>query len=317
MSSTSDTCGVCDNRFTFQVKRKKEDKFSFDSKLKREDYTIRNVLEMEGIPITPNNKTFVCSTCKNKISNIHKYQSSKKDFTDQISTHSYVGKKVLGSPCTPHNVNAKRHKFSTPVKKIGQTKSVSNNRNCKKRAIYCIQASKYTSLFRLLIKCSKSARNQFNKEVRRVVTQEVNQLTSPKQNSIWREGCKNGIETIGTFTWDKVFTESEAVCPCLTSALSGAFTSTRGQGQIPLKVSTVIGQVVFARKPRTMKTLQQLLGIQLWLSGTSTQVCGTMCKIICNMFFFLKEYHIMLMFLATIAVYNTIITSVYPNTVLL
>ena len=170
--------------------------------------------------------------------------------------------------------------------------------NYKKRVLVYARNSKYKSLFRLLLSMSKAARVAFMGEVKRCITQEVDKLTSPKFRSIWREGFKEGLEVISVFTWDKVFRECETVCPVLTYALMGAFFDRKSKEILSTKISSVIGQIVFARKPTKMKTLQELLGVQLWLSGTSTMVkynmkpsvsChfGWFISFVCVFFFFL------------------------------
>jgi len=37
-------------------------------------------------------------------------------------------------------------------------------------------------------------------------------------------------------------------------------------------LGAIIGQIVYARKPARMKFLQEMIGLQMWLSGTSRQV---------------------------------------------
>lgn len=116
-----------------------------------------------------------------------------------------------------------------------------------------------------------------------IVRQEVSALVRPSSKSVWRSSSKHGIDSIMQFSWDKVLEETKLLCPVLYSSLSSAIakqddlTKRIGERHISLKpnLGCVIGQIVFAQKPTTMKFLQEITGVQLWLSGTAREVCYT------------------------------------------
>ena len=83
-----------------------------------------------------------------------------------------------------------------------------------------------------------------------------------------------GIKSLSEFDWLKVQQETKSICPVLTSALTGALNDLmRGKECLLPTFGAIVGQLVNARKPTKMKTFQEIIGLQLWISGTSGEVC--------------------------------------------
>ena len=105
-------------------------------------------------------------------------------------------------------------------------------------------------------------------------------LVNPKTHSIWRTTAREGLEPIVNFSWEKAIDEMKSVCPTLLSSLMAAGSKTdelkrkRGPNTFSVlpNLGCILGLLVFAQKPMTMKFLQEVIGVQLWLSGTAKEV---------------------------------------------
>ena len=120
---SSEHCNICNNRFTYQVKRKRFDRSDIESKLKRRDHSIKDVLD-NFINVTPDKKVFICSSCVSKVDKCGEFLTCKKDLENAADSDCYLGYKILYSPCTPCTSNRiKRIRVtSTPLK--GNKKSL-------------------------------------------------------------------------------------------------------------------------------------------------------------------------------------------------
>ncbi|VDI38279.1 Hypothetical predicted protein [Mytilus galloprovincialis] len=287
----SDKCYICENTFNYSIKRKRYNRVSIDSKLSRNDETVREVLTCFGCtPEKLSDNMLVCLDCAQLLS---KHQSNKKKKGESLSelklktSGTYIGHKIefLSSPET---TSSKRIKVNTPRKMIAFSprKMILNTqkqkktlKGSKKLASSYLVSSRYNRLFSLLLKTSTAAKKAFYSQVKTIVRQEVSALVRPSSKSVWRSSSKHGIDSIMQFSWDKVLEETKLLCPVLYSSLSSAIakqddlTKRIGERHISLKpnLGCVIGQIVFAQKPTTMKFLQEITGVQLWLSGTARE----------------------------------------------
>ena len=82
------------------------------------------------------------------------------------------------------------------------------------------------------------------------------------------------------FTWEKVAQEMRLHCPVLWNALVGATTTRLSQGNLKTRagksllpvLGVIAGMLAYARQPRRMKAVQQLIGFQFWMGGLKRKV---------------------------------------------
>ena len=278
----SESCGICGKKFIYQVKRKRYDRVSIDSKVKRSGNTIKDVLERCGANFTPEKNPFVCPDCGTKVANVNKYYNSDVELRDVACSESYIGQKLIHTPGTPLQPwkTHKRQRIHVPSSIVKQFRSPSSGKKTsgdfKKLCKSYLSSSKYKELFRLLFSKSKIARNAMTKELGRIVQREIKTLTSAKTKSVWREATAGkGLQNLASFSWNEAHEEAQTMCPFLTAALqSSVATKSKTTEKIAQTVSLLFGQIVFAQKPRQMKVLQEIVGIQLWISGTAREVCS-------------------------------------------
>ena len=179
----SERCDLCGLRLPFQAKRNRYERVSINSKVKAKDQTLKLVLEDFGRVFSPKKGyTCVCNECQLKIAKLQKYSESKVELTNCANNDVYIGRKVLGT--------------SVPVKakKIHNKINSKTNVDYKKAATKYLRGSKYSSLFKTLIKNSISARQAMIQEVKRLVSTEIKNLIKPSTNSLWRNiSAKKGI----------------------------------------------------------------------------------------------------------------------------
>ncbi|CAC5401424.1 unnamed protein product [Mytilus coruscus] len=165
----------------------------------------------------------------------------------------------------------------TTVKLELKSKKHSSFGGYKRTASIYLSASRYSNVFKTLIKNSKAARTAFRKIMVSEIKKEVSELCKAKHDTVWRSGSKNGINAFNEFSWNSAVEETKRFCPLLVAALSSSLSNNInlqrkfGKTQVSLlpNLGCILGQIVFARKPYTMKFLQEMIGLQMWMSGTS------------------------------------------------
>ncbi|CAG2213061.1 unnamed protein product [Mytilus edulis] len=133
----SDKCYLFNNTFNYSVKRKRYNRVSIDSKLSRNNETVREVLTCFGCtPEKLADNMLVCLECTQLLS---KHQSNKKKVESlnelRLKTSgTYLGHKIefLSSPT--ETTSSKRVKVNTPKKMIAfaPRKIISNTEKQKK-----------------------------------------------------------------------------------------------------------------------------------------------------------------------------------------
>ncbi|CAG2214849.1 unnamed protein product [Mytilus edulis] len=92
--SCNDSCSICNDKFVYQVKRKRFDRTSIDSKLHRQPEKVSDVLE-HLIQLTPNRdeKAYICSSCSSKVFKYGQLLYSKEELRTVADSSTYIGKK--------------------------------------------------------------------------------------------------------------------------------------------------------------------------------------------------------------------------------
>ena len=158
----------------YQVKRKRYDRTSIDSRLHRQTETVGSVLGgLVQFPPNIDTKSYVCTTWATKVANYGQFLYSREEL------RIVANENILSSPRTPCRYRTKQPcvrstpvKYSTNKQYVGSTPvklgklSVSRNtpnQSFKKTASIYLSASRYSSLFTTVIKHSKAARAALKK----------------------------------------------------------------------------------------------------------------------------------------------------------
>ena len=147
--------------------------------------------------------------------------------------------------------------------------------------VYCVDLPKTLKIFG---ECQQKCSWHFGKFVWKYHLHNACHFVSQYQNlyvlcsSVFSGG---NLERLCAFSWEKGADALKTQCPVLWNALVGAtttkqsqdvFRSKGGKWVLPI-VITVAGMLAYARNPRKLKLIQQLIGIQLWLGGLKRTVC--------------------------------------------
>ncbi|CAC5401407.1 unnamed protein product [Mytilus coruscus] len=223
--SCNDSCSICNDKFVYQVKRKRFDRTSIDSKLHRQPERVSDVLE-HLVQFTPNRdeKSYICTSCSSKVSKYGQLLYSKEELRTVADSSTYIGKKILvtcASPRTPcrrtkkqcvRTTGTPKHTMKqfvqTTVKLQLKSKKHSSFGGYKRTASIYLSASRYSNVFKTLIKNSKAARTAFRKIMVKKVWKNTSVFTAkfrlhPWTDSLRKETLHNEIlqEMIGLQMW--------------------------------------------------------------------------------------------------------------------
>ncbi|XP_003729577.2 uncharacterized protein LOC586013 isoform X1 [Strongylocentrotus purpuratus] len=149
----------------------------------------------------------------------------------------------------------------------------------RKLAAKYVRSSKYGRAFKLLKNKSAAFTRAVQKIVQDATRAEIRNICKPSTRSVWRsstEGKK--LQSFQSFSWKEALSEARQQCPFLHAAIIGAATAngksdrrSRGSSGIARHVrpavGAIFGMLAFMGNPKTMRLLQELVGIQLWLSN--------------------------------------------------
>ena len=136
----------------------------------------------------------------------------------------------------------------------------------------------YTGLSLLMRHGSAGAKKGFLTFFKDHVRAEVQTLTSPGTPSVLRSD--GTIKSLRQLKFESFQKQAKATTPLLWNALVGAATTQKQETQLQCQktdvkphIMAVVSMLCYARKPQTMKALQQSLGVQLWYAGAKREVC--------------------------------------------
>ena len=126
----------------------------------------------------------------------------------------------------------------------------------------------------MLYRSSKAFRTQLISFMTSIINKEMKKILSPTIQSIWRTENVNKYEQMKRFSWHKAIEETEQFCPVIISLLKSMLCKDVHVLPTTLRptLGAIFGMMVFARKPTKMKLLQEMIGVQLWLSGATRDV---------------------------------------------
>ena len=147
----------------------------------------------------------------------------------------------------------------------------------KEIALSYITASKYGKACRFLSMHSKAFKRDLKKHIQVQTAAEISRLCSPTTQSMWRSS-EDKLKRYRNFSWKKALNEAKRECPYLYAAVSGAASKHQriGQREVPRHLRPAMGAIfallAFMREPSKMKLLQEMIGLELWLSNCGHEV---------------------------------------------
>ncbi|XP_011675168.2 uncharacterized protein LOC105443560 [Strongylocentrotus purpuratus] len=149
----------------------------------------------------------------------------------------------------------------------------------KLAAIKYVRMGKYGLAMKLLKRKSTAFTRTVQKIVENATRAEIRNICKESTGSVWRsstEGKK--LQSFQSFSWKKALSEARQQCPFLHAAIMGAATANRKSDRLSRgssgiarhvrpAVGAIFGMLAFMGNPKTMRLLQEFIGIELWLSN--------------------------------------------------
>lgn len=209
------TCINCDLPFEF---RKKGFKRTLITKLGIPLIKITDILDKKvTIPCT-SSKQFLCNSCASLTVKIYKnaQKTQNKGKTAKLLDYNTEKKRkrtvLTPVKATPQKL-AKRKCFKTSTPKFSETSKPSYLQKCgfKEKVYQYLKISRYDTVFKLLLKHSKIARDAMIKVVGKAIKKEVRNAKIPSFQK------PENLDTFHTFTWRNAMKELLDGLPFLTN----------------------------------------------------------------------------------------------------
>ncbi|XP_014678940.1 PREDICTED: uncharacterized protein LOC106818780 [Priapulus caudatus] len=288
-------CANCDS--TFKKKGKNFYRTGFDSsvKLNAIDKTVKDVLEEElNLQLTPEQKKqrFLCPKCSWALLFMAKSRQKRRKARATFSrqTKGYLALKRKG-PLSPYATPEKRKRLCAGPSNLQSPKPAKRRKSPEKpmkavplgihlaRAVKFLKRFQYRRAVKILAAYSTGFKKAMTSWAHEAVRQETQKLLG-KKKSLFHG--KKSLEQISNFSWDDRYAELKETCPLLTDLLTASVTSRKslthlglaGAPTVSIKptLGVLISIVLYQLQPRRMSDLQELIGLQLWMSGCKRQM---------------------------------------------
>lgn len=135
----------------------------------------------------------------------------------------------------------------------------------------------YQGLNKLVKSGPKSAKKELMSFIKKQTRSEVHELCQQNTSSVLKS--TGTLESLRNLKFSALERQVSKTCPALWSALIGAATTKKEEGEyrcgrrdVRPHMMTSVAMFCYARKPKTMKVLQESMGLQLWYAGAKRQV---------------------------------------------